>query len=846
MTDKTTTQTAVQQTLFDNLADVSDKKLENSTFDTQAEFSNKQDSSRLAQAKRKLERLEQEVNLAIDDLFAHQKLTNGQPMNDKRNGHTWFKARDQKENKFRQLQQETAEQRERVEMLEARAERQMLGLNVSGNGLEMSVRNIIRIEAEIEKGNRQESQYSKATIDGYKKRLVELKAIQARSELANTNMSPRFQSLIDAGRITQWSKQPTIYFIKGIRKVALEITAEGKLEVALKYPPKTDEEKEIVKELLSMANQENEINRSAPKMQDVPKHYIQVEFNESNSILNIPSFKGQIITEALVDQLQNLENRITIGNEGYFKFYFDEIQNGEIINHERMDLGAGLTANQEFYDWLKIHAVTAEEAELLQQSSKSIDELSIEAVIENESAENISFDFEKLVKEVFNQRAEGELGKLWTAFKTDDGVFDLNEAFQCFVDDVRSYQQVTIPYELAKGSVFLHSQMSNAYMDTYYAYFYQGGEAAFDAAVNQGKSLAYTESSIQQFTELFDQHVEKMNQASMPVADEALKEIIGKKDYKALTKHLKEGVKGYLNSNQFKRYLNFVSKFHRYSSNNVRLILGQNPQASRVAGFNKWKEMERFVQKGSKAIYIYAPSKVIEKDSNGKPVLDQNGEVVKKTIFFLTPVFDISQTEGKLVPKLLYELENNFDDPEFFAKMYQGLSHISPVPIKIENIEMGANGYYDRGQTEIVLKKGMGQEMTIKTLIHEMTHAQLHANSQAKFGSPEYSKHEFEAESVAYIVSNHLGFDTSGYSFGYLANWTKEGRTIDDFTESLETITKTAQDMINQLEQTLNKVYGKTAPQNKFEERIEAAISQKQTAQKAPTKDKNLSTRPKV
>ncbi|HEY0221636.1 MAG TPA: ArdC-like ssDNA-binding domain-containing protein [Lactovum miscens] len=301
----------------------------------------------------------------------------------------------------------------------------------------------------------------------------------------------------------------------------------------------------------------------------------------------------------------------------------------------------------------------------------------------------------------------------------------------------------------------------------------------------------------------------------------SVNELIKNKDYKGLSQHLKTGIQDYLKSDNFKNYLKFISKFHKYSSNNNRLLLTQNPEVSHVAGMKKWNILGRKVNKGSKALYVYAPTQVIKKDKDGKPVLDAEGKPKKETYFFLTPVFDVSQTNGEELPKQIYELTENLEDPQRFLKLYKGLCEVSPVKVSLEDFPGGANGYYDLKDKRIVLQQGMGEEMTLKTLIHEITHASIHEGSDATFGDAIYARQEFEAESVAYVVSNYLGIDTSSYSFAYLSSWTVlDGQSLDHFEKSLETITTQAQITIDKLEASLNKVYGLENPKNKFEERL--------------------------
>ena len=209
----------------------------------------KPDNSRLAQARRKLERLKGEADEAINAAYSHQSLTNGQPMNDKRGGGRFMQKQEQIENRVFSKLDEIKEQEERIERLQEREDRKAAGLNRQGNGLEMSVQNIPRIRAEIEKAERGESSYRPETIKRYKKELERLEAIQ--DKVDGLVIKPETQALIDSGEVKQWAKQPNIYFVKGLRRVALELTEEGRLELSPKYRPNTDEEKEIVNKLLS-------------------------------------------------------------------------------------------------------------------------------------------------------------------------------------------------------------------------------------------------------------------------------------------------------------------------------------------------------------------------------------------------------------------------------------------------------------------------------------------------------------------------------------------------------------------------------------------------------------------
>ena len=222
----------------------------------------KPDNSRLAQARRKLERLKGEADEAINAAYSHQSLTNGQPMNDKRGGGRFMQKQEQIENRVFSKLDEIKEQEERIERLQEREDRKAAGLNWQGNGLEMSVQNIPRIREEIEKAERGESSYRPETIKRYKKELERLEAIQ--DKVDGLVIQPETQALIDSGEVKQWAKQPNIYFVKGLRRVALELTEEGRFELSPKYLPNTDEEKEMVNKLLSnQKRREDETQKSA-------------------------------------------------------------------------------------------------------------------------------------------------------------------------------------------------------------------------------------------------------------------------------------------------------------------------------------------------------------------------------------------------------------------------------------------------------------------------------------------------------------------------------------------------------------------------------------------------------
>lgn len=203
-----------------------------------------EESYRTRMAKQKLERLKNELHEQTNKVFEHWEQTNGQPMNDKRNARSFFNKAERLESKAIDLNKQIKEQEERVGRLEWADERKRLGLNKQG-GLMLTIDNIPRIEEELERAERGESHYAPATLRKYKKELARLKA---EKEQLN-NASSKAQEIISSGKVNQWKKNPTIYFVKGLRKVAIELV-DGAFRASSKYAAKTDEEKEIVKEIL--------------------------------------------------------------------------------------------------------------------------------------------------------------------------------------------------------------------------------------------------------------------------------------------------------------------------------------------------------------------------------------------------------------------------------------------------------------------------------------------------------------------------------------------------------------------------------------------------------------------
>lgn len=309
-----------------------------------------------------------------------------------------------------------------------------------------------------------------------------------------------------------------------------------------------------------------------------------------------------------------------------------------------------------------------------------------------------------------------------------------------------------------------------------------------------------------------------------------------KQKVQEITEKLEQGIKELFESEKYKTYLNTMSKFHNYSFNNTMLIAMQKPDATLVAGFKAWqKNFDRHVKKGEKGIRILAPApyKIKEEQEKLDPVtgeimLDKNGMPVTEEVeikipaFRVVPVFDVSQTDGKELPDIgVNELSGSVEDYEDFM---QALTEVSPVPITYEDIEGEAKGYFHTTDHRIAIQEGMSQSQTVKTAIHEVAHAKLHDRERnqdidAVLDKDRNTK-EVEAESVAYTVCQHFGIDTSDYSFGYIAGWSSD-RDMKELKSSLDTIRKTASELITGIEDRLAELQKDRAVEQEQKQELE-------------------------
>lgn len=286
------------------------------------------------------------------------------------------------------------------------------------------------------------------------------------------------------------------------------------------------------------------------------------------------------------------------------------------------------------------------------------------------------------------------------------------------------------------------------------------------------------------------------------------------KDMDSIMQSLESGVEELFTSNRYQEFLKTMAKFHNYSFNNTMLIAMQRPDATLVTSYKNWQSMGRQVMKGEKGITIIAPApykKMKEKevlDENQRPIMGTDGkpktEQVEVTVphFKAVTVFDIAQTSGEpiqtLAPELLTAAVQDFDS------FMQAIQKISPVPIRFDEIDGNANGYYHNADKEIVIKKGLSESQTLKTAIHETAHAKLHDKEIMESLGVEKDRltKEVEAESVAYCVCSSFGLDTSDYSFPYIAGWSSSWE-MKEMKASMDVIRKTAGEMIDQLTEEL-------------------------------------------
>ncbi len=301
-----------------------------------------------------------------------------------------------------------------------------------------------------------------------------------------------------------------------------------------------------------------------------------------------------------------------------------------------------------------------------------------------------------------------------------------------------------------------------------------------------------------------------------------------KERLKEITDSIEQGIKDLFQSDQYAQYLRTMSRFHHYSVNNTVLIYMQKPDATLVAGFNKWRgQFGRNVMRGEKGIKIIAPTPFKKKIEEEKldpetktPVLDADGKVVmeEKEIriprYKVVSVFDVSQTEGKPLPQLAKNLTGDVKQYEIFL---EALRRSSPVPLAFEAMNPNTDGYFSQKDQRIAIRKGMSEVQTVSAAVHEITHAKLHNYEQSRLAAargdetaePPKPKNrhteEVEAESVSYAVCQYYGIQTGENSFGYIASWSRN-KELPELKASLETINRTASGLISDIDRNFAEI----------------------------------------
>jgi len=285
---------------------------------------------------------------------------------------------------------------------------------------------------------------------------------------------------------------------------------------------------------------------------------------------------------------------------------------------------------------------------------------------------------------------------------------------------------------------------------------------------------------------------------------------------KDIVNSIEDGIKNLFESEKYMNYLRTMSRFHNYSVNNVLLIHMQKPDATRCAGFTKWQTgFNRHVKKGEKGITIIAPTpykkkveqEKIDPDTN-LPMLDENGQiiieekVIKIPMFKPVKTFDVSQTEGDPLPELA---ENLVGDVSNYKVFLEALRRSSPVPIHFEPMTANQDGYFSLTKQEIFIRDDMSEIQTVCAILHEMAHAKLHNYEKGSEEAKPHDVEELEAESIAFSVSAYYSIETSANSFGYLAGYAKD-KELKDLRASLETISKTANEMINAIDRNYAEI----------------------------------------
>ena len=289
-----------------------------------------------------------------------------------------------------------------------------------------------------------------------------------------------------------------------------------------------------------------------------------------------------------------------------------------------------------------------------------------------------------------------------------------------------------------------------------------------------------------------------------------------KEKLREITDSIEQGIKDLFQSDKYRQYLSVMSRFHRYSLNNTMLIYLQKPDATLVAGYNKWKnQFERHVKKGEHGITIIAPTPFKKKIEEQKldpdtkaPMLDKEGNIITEEkeieipMFRPVKVFDVSQTDGKPLPQLAASLSGSVQNYEVFM---EALKRSAPVPLEFEPMSEDTDGYFSPRDQRIAIRSGMSEVQTVSAAVHEITHSKLHNYEKNGTEKKDHHTEEVEAESVSYAVCQYYGIQTGENSFGYIAGWS-QGKELPELKASLETINKTAGELIGDIDRHYQEI----------------------------------------
>ena len=295
---------------------------------------------------------------------------------------------------------------------------------------------------------------------------------------------------------------------------------------------------------------------------------------------------------------------------------------------------------------------------------------------------------------------------------------------------------------------------------------------------------------------------------------------------KEITDRIEAGIRDIFESgdmDKYRNYLRTMSRFHNYSLNNQALIHLQRPDATLVAGYNRWRDkFSRHVLRGEKGITIIAPTPYKKKIEQEKldpdtklPILDADGKIVTEEkeieipMFRPVKVFDYAQTDGKPLPeRVASPVANLTGSVENYAAFMEALRRSSPVPVEFKPLSADMDGYFSPKSQSITLREDMSEVQTVSAAVHEIAHAKLHNYALQQ---PEERRHksrnteEVEAESISFMVCAYFGIETGANSFGYVATWSKNAE-LPEFRASLDTIGKTANGIITDVEKHFAEV----------------------------------------